>query len=379
MDRLVPLEQRAWHSRGGLLPGSPMNALRYPLLLSLVLLHLTVASLWAHEGHDHGVAESEPVASGTVTLSDSALRNLDLETVRARKQDLEVTESLFAIIEPLPEKYVRLSARFSGRVTAITAQTGDFVKAGTALLRADPLQVGGGTVSIAAPFDGHVLGVNVALGQAFTPEETLVEFANLDRVQLRGQVYDLEVLQSIKAGLAARAVTDFAPGQPVRGRVERTAASLRPGTLSYDVFASFDNPDRLLLPNSTARLAIVTATRPGRVVIPDRALLGQLGDYFVFVRGEERNSFERRPVEVGLRAAGDAEIRSGVRTGEEVVTRGHYQLQFVPAASGAAATGQGPQPGQAALPEEHGEPPHTHGEMAHDDDHDHGHDHPHEH
>ena len=366
----------------------PRTRLTVPLaalaILSILSLLITTRVL-AHEGHNHGAEEPEPAVAGVVTLSEAAVTNLDLQSVRAERRDLEITESLFATIEPLPARHVRLSAPFSGRVSGISIQPGQFVKKGTTLLRADPLQVGGGSISIAAPFDGHVLDVGVSLGQSFTPEETLVEFANLDQVQLRGQVYDLELLKHIRAGLPARATIDFAPDRVVRGVVEQTAASLRPGTLTYDVFASFENVDHLLLPNSTARLAIVTETRSGRIVIPAKAILGQLGEYFVFVRGTDTTSFERRPLTIGFRSADGVEVLSGVREGEEVVTRGNYQLQFVPAQAAPSPPPGGPAPAVApasptpAASGDH-DKGHDHGEHDdHDHDHEHGHDHPHEH
>jgi hypothetical protein len=70
-------------------------------------------------------------------------------------------------------------------------------------------------------------------------------------------------------------------------------------------------------------------------------VLGDLGNLFVFVR--DGNSFERRNVVIGMKAGDQVEIVEGVLPGDNVVTEGHYQLQF-------ATT-----PAKAAPADEHGD------------------------
>jgi hypothetical protein len=81
--------------------------------------------------------------------------------------------------------------------------------------------------------------------------------------------------------------------------------------------------------------------------VPQRAVLGDLGNLFVFVR--DGNTFERRNVVLGMKAGEQVEVIEGVLPGDNVVTEGHYQLQFATSAK----------PKEAAAPaEEHG---HSHG------------------
>ncbi|HSH39483.1 MAG TPA: efflux RND transporter periplasmic adaptor subunit, partial [Chthoniobacterales bacterium] len=67
-----------------------------------------------------------------------------------------------------------------------------------------------------------------------------------------------------------------------------------------------------------------------------------LGNLFVFVR--DGNTFERRNVVLGTKAGDQVEIVEGVLPGDNVVTEGHYQLQFA----------TGPKKEAAAPVDEHG-------------------------
>jgi hypothetical protein len=86
------------------------------------------------------------------------------------------------------------------------------------------------------------------------------------------------------------------------------------------------------------------------LAVPDRAVLGDVGNLFVFVR--DGNTFERRNVVLGIRSGEMIEITEGVLPGEQVVTQGHYQLQF--ATADAKKT--------AAAADEHGPAGHSHDE-----------------
>ena len=63
------------------------------------------------------------------------------------------------------------------------------------------------------------------------------------------------------------------------------------------------------------------------VVVPQSAVLENNGVSFVFVK--EKDKFERREVRLGRKSSVESEIVSGVLPGEEVVTQGNYQLQYL--------------------------------------------------
>ena len=87
-----------------------------------------------------------------------------------------------------------------------------------------------------------------------------------------------------------------------------------------------DNPELQLRPNMQASVSIAIGEAQEVLAVPQRAVLGDLGNLFVFVR--DGNTFERRNVVVGMKAGDQVEIVEGVLPGDNVVTEGNYQLQF---------------------------------------------------
>ena len=63
------------------------------------------------------------------------------------------------------------------------------------------------------------------------------------------------------------------------------------------------------------------------VAVPLNALQGTFGDYFVFVK--EGEHFTKTPVVIGHKSEGWQEVVHGVHLGQEIVTQGSYQLQYV--------------------------------------------------
>jgi membrane fusion protein, multidrug efflux system len=84
--------------------------------------------------------------------------------------------------------------------------------------------------------------------------------------------------------------------------------------------ARVPNPQRLLQAGMFIEARLVTATRPGAVVVPEDAIVPVQGANFVWVVQEGKAN--RRQVGLGVRTPGFVEIASGVDAGEQVVVGG---------------------------------------------------------
>jgi len=110
------------------------------------------------------------------------------------------------------------------------------------------------------------------------------------------------------------------------------------------------------VPNMRATLNIVTAQADSVIAVPLSAVLGEAGNFFVFVQDDkDAHTFLRTPVVLGQRDDRFVEIVEGVLPGSSVVTVGNYQLQYVPPAPkkeapAAAASAKAPAAGSAAKP-----------------------------
>jgi membrane fusion protein, multidrug efflux system len=122
--------------------------------------------------------------------------------------------------------------------------------------------------------------------------------------------------------------TDALPGREFRGQVSFINPAADEASRTVKVKVEVPNPDGALRPGLFAKGRIVTGHRAGVLVVPRAALVswdtsGRTGLVFVVEGGKAR----QRAVQTGA-ASGDAvEVASGLRPGEEVVTRGGFNLR----------------------------------------------------
>lgn len=99
---------------------------------------------------------------------------------------------------------------------------------------------------------------------------------------------------------------------------------------AINVRAGLTNESGKLRPGIFGRVSIVTATHHS-VVLPESALVPQkTGEKAVFVvvdEGDKGLHAELRPIEIGVRLAGEIEVRSGLKEGERVVTAGQLKIR----------------------------------------------------
>ncbi len=296
------------------------------------MLLLAVAAR-AHEGHEHAPQPGDiaTFTVGPIELSDLAISNLGIESVEAEIIELSATVDLVAQVEPLPENIAQITPRFEGTVTEIYAKLGERVKRGQPLLRLLPRTVGNPEVILKSPLDGAVTTTRVTLGQAFAPDTVLIVVGDFSKVLARGTAYESQEILRLKIGDPASLTVDIYPGRRFSGAIQRSDVGLEAESKTFEVYALIENPDNLLRPNLLGALSVATSAAQPVLAVPRRAVLGDLGNLFVFVR--DGRAFERRAVRTGLISGDRIEIIDGVLPGEQVVTRGNYQLQFASSAA----------------------------------------------
>jgi membrane fusion protein, heavy metal efflux system len=298
-------------------------------IMLCVMLGIAAHAAQAHEGHVHGPeAGQDSPAFGPITLSKETIQNLGVQTVEANPAPLQRSLQMAARIEGLPERQAKISPRAEGRVAEILVKLGDRVTANQPLLRFDPLTVGNPPVILKSPIDGYVVRQDASLGQALRPDTVLMEVADYAQVLVRATTFENPDLSAIKAGDSARVQVQVFPDQIFEGKVQRLDVRLERESGTFEVYVLLDNPEFKLRPNMQATATIGVGETQEVIAVPQRAVLGDLGNLFVFVQMDEPNTFERRNVVVGVKAGDQVEIVEGVLPGEKVVIQGNYQLQF---------------------------------------------------
>ncbi len=174
---------------------------------------------------------------------------------------------------------------------------------------------------IAAPFDCTVLTRPVSVGQAvsgsggFNSGTEVLTIADLSSMVINAHVNQADVTR-LKAGMKVEVDVDAVPGLQVGGEVERIApqATVRNQIKGYSTRIVLKDIDPRIQPGMTASISIPIAGVEGVLTVPLASVFSELGERYVYVKSGE--SFERRPVVVGLSDFFRAEIKSGLAAGD---------------------------------------------------------------
>jgi membrane fusion protein, multidrug efflux system len=178
-------------------------------------------------------------------------------------------------------------------------------------------------MTIRSPIAGAVQRVEVHPGEHVDTGKELVEVINSTALDLLAQVPAAD-LARLKVGAVALVLTDeISAGAP--GKVAALAPAVDSLTNAGQAMIRVPNPLGTLRPGAAATARIVTGARREALLVPDSALVVVGDSLTVFVVTPDSVA-HARPVGVGVRRAGRAEILRGLSPGERVVSSGAFGL-----------------------------------------------------
>lgn len=191
------------------------------------------------------------------------------------------------------------------------------VAAGAAKVTSD-----GRGVVVTSPISGRITAAPVSLGAFVQPETELFRIADPQRVQVEAAVSGAD---AARVSIGDRVIVESPDGASLEGRVRSITPALDPETGAAT--AVLDVPNVRLQPGQQLRARIISAVAGGRsaIVVPEDAVQTLEGRDVVFVRTAQ--GFQARPVTVGSRSAGRAEIVSGLTAGQMIATRNAFLLK----------------------------------------------------
>ena len=181
-----------------------------------------------------------------------------------------------------------------------------------------------GKTTIRAPFGGLV-GIQTAqVGQYVSSGEAIIQLTQLDPLELvfgvpEEQASFVSVGQTVQARVG-RCGIEF------EGRVEALDPQIDQQARTLAVQARVANGERRLIPGMSARVRLAIGEAREAVVVPREALVAQGNNYLVWVAKED-GSVEPRPVRPGRFYPDVAEVLDGLAEGEVVVAAGHQKLR----------------------------------------------------
>ena len=193
-------------------------------------------------------------------------------------------------------------------------------------------------VFLRSPLSGRIVAAEPTEGEYVGDDHLLFRVVDMKKLFIDANVseYDLakvEQSRGAKFRLSAypeRVLPIYGPGE---GRLVFVGAVVDPDSRTVTVRYEVPNDDGLLRLGMFTDVMVETGRRDEAVVVPEVAVVDDSGESIIYVQtGGE--SFERRPVRLGLRDGDNVEIREGVAVGERVVMEGAYAIRLSTLAGG---------------------------------------------
>ena len=186
---------------------------------------------------------------------------------------------------------------------------------------------------IYSPIAGTVVQRKIGPGQFISSGATDPVFVigNLSTVWLTAFVRETEA-----AGVAVGQDIAFSllamPGSQFKAKIDYVSAAIDPTTRRLLVRATIDNKDGLFKPEMYANVTIYSGSdRPG-VGVPKQALIYE-GEHVRLWVAHDDKSIELREIETGLTNGDLVEVRTNLKAGEKIVTRGSLFIDRAATAS----------------------------------------------
>ncbi len=177
--------------------------------------------------------------------------------------------------------------------------------------------------NVEAPISGVIASRSIKTGNFVQINTPIFRIVDTSRLEATLNVPERELV-TLKAGLPVALVVDALPGKTFKGTVDRVSPVVDSGSGTFRVVCAFTG-DGILQPGMFGRIKIDYDQRADALVVPRVALLEDDGDPAVFVVTGDKT--KRVPIKLGYMDGSWAEVREGVKEGEQVVIAGKTALR----------------------------------------------------
>jgi RND family efflux transporter MFP subunit len=180
------------------------------------------------------------------------------------------------------------------------------------------------TIAVPSPAAGTVVEKMAVEGMRYQPGETLFRIVDTSIMWVLAEVYEQD-LAFVKVGDMAKVVVNTWPDRSFMGKVTFIYPSIGKESRTARLRIEVANPDGLLRADMAATVEIDAPIAGRWVAAPDSAIIDTGKRQVVLVeRGEGK--YEPRPVKLGVRVPGYAQVLEGLKPGERVVTSANFLI-----------------------------------------------------
>jgi len=199
----------------------------------------------------------------------------------------------------------------------------------TAMINLDKAKQGLLDTEIIAPFDGTIVAIDVKKDESNKTDinplltKIAIHIVDTKTIKMTGIIDEIDITK-VSVGQPAIIRVDALPGRDLKGSVRFVSpfGTLQSGVVNFPVEIYMDKDENTegLRGGLTATADIITGMRENVLQVPNRAIKGLSGDYWVDVVIDAASAkTEKRPVKTGVQNKKNTEIISGLKEGEQVL------------------------------------------------------------
>ena len=248
--------------------------------------------------------------------------------VQSNLANKAAVQSARANVEAARANLLRMQANLKQAQATVTTSQAN-VQAAKAVLGNAQLNLG--WTQVTSPIDGLAGLRNVDIGDVVTQDQTtLTTVSTIDPIYVQFQVSEDQYLRYKTAAAGTFRRVEDIPLEliltdgttfPHRGQFNALDLDVGLTTGTFRVRSEFPNPEALLRPGQFAKVRAASRLKAGALLVPQRAVQDQQGNFQVGVVGPD-NTVEIRPVKVGPRVGSLWVIDEGLKPGERVIVAG---------------------------------------------------------
>lgn len=175
--------------------------------------------------------------------------------------------------------------------------------------------------NITAPIDGVVGSINLALGDMAAPTTAAASVSDISSLETDVLVSENEI-GYIKPGSAVEVYVRAVSAKPFKGKVATVAMMPDPVKRNYRVRLNLDNKNGAIKSGMYAETVVYTEAKNQVLAVPVQAVIPRDNANIVFVIDKDHRAQERE-IKLGVKNDQNAEIISGLKAGEQVITKGN--------------------------------------------------------
>ena len=229
---------------------------------------------------------------------------------RSLERSQELFESKIMSQQELDDAFFETTA-WQGRVEQLTAE----------IARIDH---GLELCTIRAPFAGSVVAEHTEVGEWMAIGDAVVELASMRDLEIRVEVPE-RYFHSLRKGGEAQVTFASIPGYEVAGIVDTIIPRADPQARTFPLKVALQHTNGTIGVGMLAQVSMPAAETYRAIVVPKDAVVGDGTNQHVFRIGSDA-TVQRVPVQTGEGLGDWIVIRSDIKAGQQVVTRGNERL-----------------------------------------------------